>query len=315
MKYLPFPLPLLLVLLLLAACAPAQPAPQGLRAEDPYLAQANAQATQAAAQAILLATQQAQASRALQATQAAYQTAQAAEQEIRLLHEQATATANAYALAATQGAATQMAPATLTPAAATQMAIQRQVQADEQRAAWDARLTPVRAFLPSLFWLAATIVVVVGLWVIFRSVRDYFDARALEKRTVSGPGGEVYIITTVEEPDPHNPRRRTRRTQVLIPGRALGHALRNGEAPILVDGTEDIERQERMIAREQLARMVRGLTWEQARQVPGMMPLADDITSGETEPPAIVYLPPTSPEVRPILEEIRPRLMEMESEA
>lgn len=307
-----YPFIISLFFLLLAACAPAQPPAQGMRAEDPYLAQANAQATQAAAQAMLLATQQAQAERSLQATQAAYQTAQAAEQEIRLLHEQATATANAYALAATQGAATQMAPATLTPAAATQMAIQRQVQADEQRAAWDARLTPVRAFLPGIFWLAVTIFVVVGLWMVFRSVRDYFDARALEKRTVSGPGGEVYIITTIEEPDPNNPRRRTRRTQVLIPGRALGHALRNGASPILVDGLDDVGRQERMIAREQLARMVRGLTWEQAQQVPGMMPLTDAISSGE-EPPAVVYLPPHNPEVRPILEEVRPRLMESEA--
>ncbi len=300
------------LLMILAACTPVSPAPQAIA--DPYLAQANAQATQAAAQAILLATQQAQAERAFQATQAAYQTAQAAEQEIRLLHAQATATANAYVLAATQSAATQMAPATLTPAAATQMAVQRQVQADEQRAAWDARLMPVKAFLPVMFWLAVTGIMVLGMWAVFRSVRDYFDARALEKRTVSGPGGEVYIITTVEEPDPQNPRRRTRRTQVLIPGRALGHALRNGEAPILVDGTSDIERQERMIAREQLARMVRGMTWEQAQQMPGAMPLSANLIPGETEKsPSIVYLPPNSPEVRPILEEVRPRLMESEA--
>ncbi len=304
-------LPLALCLLLLAACTPAQPYPP-----DPYAlrqaADAAIQATeQARSEQVLAVTLEAartQMALAAQSTQAALDMA-ATQRAQQAAERQATATAVAQANAA----ATEQARATATAQAAPMQTAQaRQAELERLRAERERReaeialwVAPLLKVALGLATLALAVVVVWGTGALLRARYHLMQERIFRER-VHANGDGVYTVLDPEHGEVH----------FAQPGRAYAPIVRvrrgtqAGGMPEPFQGRTTLLDQMRALLAD-LARAQGGrLTPEQERTLQNLAldtPAADSALQ-------VVYLPPDAPEVRPILEEVRPQLLTLDEE-
>ena len=241
----------------------------------PQHAQANAQSTIAAGQAVrsdLDITATALSLQGIQANQRATEVAiqithAAATSDVFVqqteIASQTTATAqaaidraNAINMASTQFAAQTATtwPQTATPLAATQSAIVLETKNAERRAYWSQFVIP--------FWIfsGAVILVIVITGIVYAYRRLL---RILEWRlsTVSSPDGETIMLLPAEE-----------KIKALMPGRSFGAALHSGKDETTVSGiAPDLALQDRVVARNQAIRLTASLppgrTPQQAQQL------------------------------------------------
>ena len=266
---------ILLPLILLTACASYTDTPSSTPRAipsatllspfilTPQHAQANAQSTIAAGEAVrsdlditatALSLQEIQANQ--RATEVSIQVAQAAATSQALMRQtevsaQATATTKAEtdATHAANIASTQFAaetattwPQTATPLAATQSAIVLETKNAERHAYWSQFVIP--------FWIfsGAVILVIIIAGIVYAYRRLL---RILEWRlsTVSSPDGETIMLLPAEE-----------EVKALLPGRSFGAALHSGKDATIVSGVApDLTLQDRVVARNQAIRLTASL--------------------------------------------------------
>ncbi len=304
-------LPLALCLLLLTACAPEQsysPNPYALRQAADAAIQATEQARSEQVLAVTLEAARTQMALAAQSTQAALDTA-ATQHAQQTAERQATATAAAQANAA----ATEQARATATAQAASMQTAQaRQAELERLRAERERReaeialwIVPALKIALGLASLALALVVVWGTGALLRARYRLLQERIFRER-VQANGDGVYTVLDPEHGEVH----------FAQPGRAYAPIVRvrrgiqAAAAPEPFQGRTTALDQMRALLAE-LARAQGGsLTPEQERTLQNLAldaPAADSV-------PQVVYLPPEAPEVRPILEEVRPQLLTLDEE-
>ncbi len=229
----------------------------------PQHAQANAQSTIAAGQAVrsdlditatALALQGLQAN--LRATEVSSRITQAAATEnafIRQTRVASNTTATSQAASGATNAAnialTQSAietatawPQTATPLAATQLAIVSEATNMEHRAYWNQFIVPFKM----LFFGSILVLLLVGFFYFYRRFLPVLELRL---RTIVSPDGETitYLPSSSE-------------IKVLMPGRSFGAALHSGKDETIVSGVApDLALQDRVVARNQAARLMASL--------------------------------------------------------
>ncbi len=294
--------------LLLASCVPAG-------SSDLNLDGLQAQGTLAAVYALQTSTAQAQSDMALQATIQAGQTesalhyTQEAHSATRAAEYQATQysaaqtaqaeqTRAAQATETAQSAATQTAwTITQTPLAATQAAIVRADEQAEREAYWRQFTTPLKVILPVLL-----LFVVMGLLIAagvkaFPYLLSTLQALELRLRTRYGPDGEALLLLD-----------KSQAVHTVLPGRALGHAVRNTASEVQVDATPaGPEWQDRVTGREQAVRLAHALPREQRKAAQKLLAQPENLPAGR---PQVIVLPAEDPRIRPLLDEVETKLLE-----
>ena len=294
--------------LLLASCVPAG-------SSDLNLDGLQAQGTLAAVYALQTSTAQAQSDMALQATiqagqtesalhytQEAHSATQAAEYQATQFSAAQTAqveqTRAAQATETAQSAATQTAwTITQTPLAATQAAIVRADEQAEREAYWRQFTTPLKVILPVLL-----LFVVMGLLIAagvkaFPYLLSTLQALELRLRTRYGPDGEALLLLD-----------KSQSVHTVLPGRALGHAVRNTAAEVQVDATPaGPEWQDRVTGREQAVRLAHALPREQRKAAQKLLAQPENLPAGR---PQVIVLPAEDPRIRPLLDEVETKLLE-----
>ena len=257
----------LTLLSLLSACTPvaeteiplATPSLPAAFALTPQFAQAQAQATLSAGEALrsdLAITATALALEGKQAdqrsTEVAVQVAQAAatqevfsQQTAIAAQAKATAAAESATARANHAAATQAVAQTAThwvqtatPLAATQSAIVREVQSAERKAYWTGLLLPFRVLLEAI----AFIVLLIGLIYTYRRLLRIVELRL---GVISSADGEVNLLLPADE-----------EVKLLMPGRSFGAAMHSAHAETTISGVAaDSALQDRVLARHQAIRL------------------------------------------------------------
>ena len=325
----------LLALVLISACAqPANgtwPGPQATLMPQfvatAQNAQAGAQATIAAAnaaqaeadlaQAYLQVTQTAislaQFSAASTAEYSTRQTEQAisftatersvqstATQEVRWI--EATATTQAELTEAARASATASViqtatawPLTATPLAATQIAIVAQAQETEMKAYWRQFVIPFWVFIGAV--CLSTFIVLVVL-----TYRRLIPTVELWLRTRHGPDGETLILLDKDQG-----------VHILQPGRNFGAALVNRAEGVRVDAISPAgaEWQDRVVGREQAVKLARALPGSRQRSAQRLLAQANPVNppAGPVVEREVIIIPPDDPRVRPLLDEVEPKLL------
>lgn len=282
---------LLILILSLAACD----GEAGLYAPDPYLDQANAQATTNAARARQIATQAAVEIAAQNATMQAAQTAGASEAEIRRLGMEITATAAAWQVGAMRAEATAAAHLTATAApmtATAQAAIMNEVaRADrekELRASWQERVIPIQAIFPTLFGAMLFILLFIGTIYIALKVIPILQLRASVYQR--GPDHDAPLLVISGNG----------KTTVIDPDRSAGPALivdRDG----IVAGAVTPESQAGVTARDQLIDLARAGRRSETNELPAFL--------NHQEGPDIEIIDGQAIEIRPLLQEVENKLL------
>ena len=305
------PLSLLLLFFVLAACAPAQPYPP-----DPY-------ALREAADAAIQATEQARSEQVMAVTLEAARTQMALSAQATQSYLEMAATQNAQqaawqnatvtAQAQANAAATESAYATATALAAPRQTAQaRQAELERLRAERERReaeialwLAPILRVGLGLGLLALAVVLVWGVSALLRARYRLMVERIFQER-VRPEGNGVYTVLDPEHGEVH----------FAQPGRAYAPLIRvrqgkqAGAVPEPFQGRTTTLDQMRYLLAE-LARAQGGhLTPEQRAALP---PLLGDISADSA--PQVLHLPPDAPEVRPILDEVRPHLLTLNEEA
>jgi len=229
----------------------------------PQHAQANAQSTIAAGQAVrsdLDITATALALQGLQANQRATkvssQITQAAATENAFIRQtevasNTTATSkvaigaiNAAIVELTQSAAETATtwPQTATPLAATQLAIISEAANTERRAYWNQFIVPFRM----LFFGTILVLLLVGFFYFYRRFLPVLELRL---RTIVSPDGETITYLPARE-----------EIKALIPGRSFGAAMHSRKEETIISGVaSDPVLQDRVVARNQAARLMASL--------------------------------------------------------
>ena len=302
----------LFLVLLLVSCVPVAPS-------DLNLNSIQAQGTLAAAYALQTSTSQAQFDTVFQATLQAGQTesairytqeAQAATHAAAVQATQYSAmqtaqveqTRAAQATETAQAAATQTAwTITQTPLAATQAAIVRADEQAEREAYWRQFTTPLKVILP------AVMLCTVFALMIWAGIKTYphllstLQALELRLRTRYGPDGEALLLLD-----------KSQAVHTVLPGRALGHAVRNTAAEVQVDATPaGPEWQDRVTGREQAVRLARALPRDQRKAAQKLIAQAENPSRlPASMPPQVIILPASDPRVQPLLDEVEPKLLQ-----
>lgn len=275
--------------LLLVACDGSGYAP------DPYLDQANAQATANVARARQAATQAAGEIASQNATMQAAQTAGASEAEIRKLAMEITATAAAWQLGALQAEATQGArltataePMTATAQAAIANEVARSDREKELRAAWREKIIPFQAIMPTLFAGMIFILMFFGAIYLALKVIPILQMRASVYQR--GPDHDAPLLLIGAKG----------RTTVIDPDRIAGSTLIVGSDGI-VSGLVTPESQAGVTARDQMIDLARAGRRPDGLELPANFRPRED--------PEIEIIDGQAVEIQPLIAEVENKLL------
>lgn len=213
----------------------------------------------------------------------------------------AEATQAAHATATVQMAATQTIwPMTATPLSATQAALVLQAAETEKRAYWDQFVIPLRVILPTVLFMVAIILLIIGGVSLYRRMAPVWEMRS---RTIFTPSGEIISIIPRESD-----------VNLIMPGRSLGPVLENRPEGVRLDGlAEDPQLQDRVTARHQAVLLARALPRAQANVAKQLSIASEKLSPTSALPPIHVEIVPPK-QLQPWIDEVIPQLHEYSEE-